>query len=297
MARHGRLVFEQYGWKMGLNEDDTDKTQHQVVPTEGHLLHSTTKSITSSLVGIAIDQGLIASVEDPVVPYFPEYQPLPQPSADKDAMTLEDLLTMRGGLAWQEGVNEEEVFDAPDPALVMLSRPLVGTPVGTVWNYSSAGSDIIAALLRKVTAKTPLEYANEKLFSALGIPDVSWLASSNGTNHGGWGLSLQPRQMARFGELYRNRGLWKGEQVVPAGWTDVATTAHCETPWNGQYGYHFWVPKPLPGFFATRGAYGQNIYVNRALELVIVFTADLPINNADVTLENLIRDHVVPGVN
>jgi len=295
VARRGRLVFEQYGWKTGRNIDDTDKTEHQVVPTERHLVHSTTKSFTSSLVGIAIDEGLMGGVEDRVVPYFPEYQPLSEPSAEKDAMTLEDLLTMRSGLEWQEGVNEDAVFKAPDPAQVMLSRPLVSTP-GVVWNYSSAGSDVVAALLRKVTTQTPLEYANEKLFVPLGIPDVTWQAAPNGTHHGGWGLALEPRQMARFGELYRNRGVWNGEQVVPAAWTDVVTSVHCDTPWNGQYGYHFWVPR-VPGFFATRGAYGQNIYVNRELELVVVFTADLPINNADVILDDLMRDWVVPGVN
>jgi len=296
VARRGRLVFEQYGWKTGQNVDDTNKTEHQVDPAEHHLLHSTTKSITSSLVGIAIDEGLISGVDDLVVPHFPEYQPLPEPSAEKDAMTLEDLLTMRSGLEWQEGVNESEVFDAPDPARVMLSRPLVSTP-GTVWNYSSAGSDVIAALLRKVTKQTPTQYAYDKLFEPLGIPgsDVFWAAASNGTNHGGWGLSLKPRQMARFGELYRNRGMWNGKQVVPAEWTDVATSVHCDTPWNGQYGYHFWIPR-IPGFFATRGAYGQNIYINRELELVVVFTADLPINNADVTLDDLMRELILPGV-
>jgi CubicO group peptidase (beta-lactamase class C family) len=295
ILRRGRLVFERYGWKRGLNVDDTDKSQHQVVPTERHLLHSTTKSITSSLVGIAIDEGLIGGVEDLVLPYFPEFQPVAEPSADKDAMTLEDLLTMRSGLQWQEGVNEEAVFDAPDPAQVMLSRPLVDTPVGTVWNYSSAGSDVIAAILRKVTAQTPLDYADEKLFEPLGIPDVTWLAAPNGTNHGGWGLSLEPRQMARFGELYRNRGVWNGEQVVPAEWTDTATAVRCDTPWNGEYGYHFWIPR-IAGFFGTRGAYGQTIYVNRELELVVVFTADLPNNSADRILDDLVRDFVVPAV-
>jgi CubicO group peptidase (beta-lactamase class C family) len=176
----------------------------------------------------------------------------------------------------------------------MLSQPIVGTP-GQVWSYSDGVADITAALLRKVTGKTPLEYANEKLFLPLGLSDVPWQAPANGTNFGGWGLALTPREMARFGELYRNRGLWNGEQIVPADWTDLATTPKCETPWNAQYGYYFWIPK-LPGFFAATGAYGQNIYINRELGLVVVFTGDLSITGGNWFLEELLRDFVIPAV-
>ena len=296
LIRNGRIVLEQYGWKTGRNADDPDKTSHQVVPNERHLMHSTTKSITSTLVGTALRDGLIAGLDDLVVPHFPEYQPLPEPSADKNSITLEDLLTMRSGLQYTEGADDQAVFfDTPDPARVMLSRPVVDTPVGEVWNYSSGGSDIIAALLRKVTGKTPLDYANKQLFGPLGLVDVSWKAAGNGTNHGGWGLALTPREMARFGELYRNHGLWNGRQIVPADWTNIATSSHCQTPWNGDYGYHFWIPD-LPGFFGTRGAYGQNIYVSRERGLVVVFTADLPIESADQLLDSLMRDLVIPAV-
>ena len=127
------------------------------------------------------------------------------------------------------------------------------------------------------------------------IRDSSWQAAGNGTNYGGWGLSLTARTMARFGELYRNRGVWDGKQVVPAAWADTATTAHCTTPWNGDYGYLFWLPK-IPGFFGTRGAYGQNIYVSRALEVVVVFTSDLPVGSADTTLDGLMRERIAPAI-
>jgi CubicO group peptidase (beta-lactamase class C family) len=295
VARKGRLVFEYYGWKTGKNADDPDKSQHQVVPSERHLVHSTTKSVTSSLIAIAIGEGLLPGVSDRVVPYFPEYQPLPAPSTDKDAITIEDLLTMRSGLQYSEGADDNPVFfDTADPAKVMLSRAVVTTP-GTVWNYSSGGCDILTALLRKVTGKIPAAYAAEKLFGPLGVSNVGWQAAGNGTNYGGWGLSLTPRDMARFGELYRNRGAWKGNQVVPTSWADIATSSHCSTPWNGDYGYLFWIPK-IAGFFGTRGAYGQNIYVNRTLELVVVFTSDLPVESADMTLDKLLSAQVVPAI-
>jgi CubicO group peptidase (beta-lactamase class C family) len=290
LARHGRLLFEQYGWKSGRNVDDPDKTSHQALPNERHLVHSTTKSITSTLVGIAIRDGLVPGVDDLVVPHFPEYQPLPEPSPEKDGITLEDLLTMRSGLK----EDDAEADQSPDPAEVMLSQPIVGTP-GQAWSYSDGVADITAALLRKVTGKTPLAYANEELFVPLGLSDVPWQAPANGTNFGGWGIALTPREMARFGELYRNQGLWDGEQIVPADWTDTATTPRCETPWNAQYGYYFWIPK-LSGFFATSGLYGQNIYVNRELGLVAVFTADLSVTGANSFLESLMRDFVIPAM-
>jgi len=296
LVRHGRIVLEQYGWKTGRNADDPDKTAHQVVPNERHLVHSTTKSITSTLIGTALRDGLITSLDSPAVSHFPEYQPLPKPSVEKNSITLEDLLTMRSGLQYTEGADDQAVFfDTPDPAQLMLSRPVVHRSVGAVWNYSSGDSDIIAALLRKVTGKTPLDYAKEQLFGPLGLVGVPWEAAGNGTNHGGWGLALTSREMARFGELYRNHGLWNGKQIVPAHWTDIATSSHCQTPWDGDYGYHFWIPN-LPGFFGTRGAYGQNIYVSRERGLVAVFTADLPIESADQTLDALMRDFVIPAV-
>jgi CubicO group peptidase (beta-lactamase class C family) len=296
LARNGRLVLERYGWKTGRNADDPDKSQHQVTPTERHLLHSTTKSVTSTLIGIALDEGLLPSVNDLVVPHFPEYQPLPEPSADKDAMTVEDLLTMRSGLQWEEATADyDAVLPSADPAKTMLSRPLVDKPVGTVWNYSTGACDILTALLGKVTQKTPLEYARDKLFSPLGITNVTWEASANGINHGGYGLSLTPREMARFGELMRNRGQWGGRQVVSSSYVETATSVHCATYWSGSYGYLFWIPG-LPGFFGTRGAYGQNIYVNRDLGVVVAVTSDLPVEEADSRLDGLMGDYIIPAL-
>jgi CubicO group peptidase (beta-lactamase class C family) len=291
LARHGRILFEHYGWKSGSSAYDPDKTPHQTLPNERHVLHSTTKSFVSTLVGIAMGDGLIPGVEAPVVPYFPEYQPLPEPSPDKDRMTLEDLLTMRSGLKWNDA--ETDDADFADPALAVLSRPMVGTP-GVTWNYSDGPADVTAALLRKVTGQTPLDYAKQKLFGPLGVTNVAWQASSNGTSFGGWGLELTPRDMARFGELYRNRGQWNGQQIVPADWTDAATSPKCDAG-DAQYGYYFWIPN-LPGFFCALGLEGQDIYISRELGLVAVFTANLSVSNASLSSEDLLRDFVIPAI-
>jgi CubicO group peptidase (beta-lactamase class C family) len=177
----------------------------------------------------------------------------------------------------------------------MLSRPVVAA-VGEAWNYANGNSDILAEILRLATGKAPLEYANERLFGPLGIPAPEWEAGQNGTNFGGFGLSLTPRQMARFGEAYRNSGSFLGAQVVPAAWTDESTEPRCDTPWGGQYAYHFWVPSTATGFFQTLGARGQVIYVSRDLELVVVFTADLPDETANSEFQVLIRGFIAPAV-
>jgi CubicO group peptidase (beta-lactamase class C family) len=291
VARRGKLVVEQYGWDSGTNEA-IPGSPHQILPDERHPLFSTTKSFLSALIGVALDEGSVDSLEEAASSYFPDYANL-NPSAEKDQITLEDLLTMRSGLEWTEG--EQSTFEAPDPARAMFSREVVDTPVGDVWNYSSGGSDILSEILRVATGMTPLEYANEKLFGPLGIDSPPWEPGKSGTQHGGWGLSLTSREAARFGELYRNEGQWMGQQVVPMSWISESTAARCPTPWGGQYAYHFWVPD-LPGFFSTLGAFGQVVYVSRERELVVVFTANMPSEPADTNLRRLISDYIVPSI-
>ncbi len=293
VARNGRVVFDRYGWKSGSNPDDPDKTPHQVLPTERHLAWSVTKAFTSALVGIAISDGTISGVDHKVVDWFSDYASL-NPTPDKSSITLEDLLTMRSGLQFTEG--ETALFDEPDPARAMLARPVVDTPVGTIWNYSTGGADIVAEVLRITTGSTPLDYAKTKLLGPLGIVDPPWAAAQSGTNHGGFGLSLTTREMARFGELYRNYGAWGTAQIIAKDWTITSTTAHCSSTWGMQYGY-FWFISNIPGFFVAIGAYGQEIFVNRDKGLVIVFTANIPSAEANTDFETVIRNYMLPAVN
>jgi CubicO group peptidase (beta-lactamase class C family) len=291
VAHRGRLVVERYGWNSGSNADHPGEP-HQVLPDEPHWQASSTKSFLSALIGIALEDGVIPGLDQKAADWFPDYEDL-NPSPEKDEITLEDLLTMRSGLESPEG--DSSTVQAPDPARAMLSRPVVAT-VGETWNYANGNSDILAEILRVATSQTPLDYANERLFGPLGIPSPEWEAGQNGTQFGGFGLSLTSRQMARFGELYRNAGSFLGAEVVPAAWTDESTEPRCDTPWGGQYAYHFWVPNAAPGFFQTLGARGQVIFVNRELELVIVFTGDLPDETANSEYQTLIRSFIAPSV-
>jgi CubicO group peptidase (beta-lactamase class C family) len=278
IARNGRLVFERYAgtWR----------------PSERHAMYSTTKSVLSALIGVAIHEGSIPGLDRHAVEWFPDADSL-NPSPEKSAITLDDLLTMRSGLAWTEG--DQTTFAAPDPARAMLSRDVVDAPVGTIWNYSSGNSDILSEILRVATRMTPLAYANAKVLGPIGIVDPPWVAGQNGTHHGGWGLSLTSREMARFGELFRNGGVWGGQQIVPAGWVSTSTAAHSDSAWGMPYGLHWWIFN-VPGFFGTIGAFGQQIFISPGLGLVVVFTADLPSETANTTFQTLIADYVVPAI-
>lgn len=291
VAKGGRLVFERYGWNSGANPADPNKLPHQVLPSERQLQFSTTKSFLSALVGVALAEGAFSDLKVHAADSFADYAML-SPSPEKSSITLEDLLTMRSGLEFVEG--DQSTFSTPDPARAMLARRVVDTPVGAVWNYSSGGANIIAEMLRVATGKTPLEYASQKLFGPLGIDSPPWDAGQSGTNFGGFGLALTSREMARFGELFRNSGQWLGQAVIPSAWTDESTKPRCSTSWGGQYGYLWWVPD-LPGFFNALGSFGQMIYVSRERGLVIVFTAYMQNDVAKNNLERLISDYVLPA--
>lgn len=293
IARNGRLEFERYGWKSGSNPNDPDTTPHQMVPSERHPLFSVTKSFVSALVGQAVGDGYISGVDHKVADWFTDYAQL-NPSAQKSTMTLEDLLTMRSGLPFLEG--ESAVFtDEPSPARALLSREVVLGATGATWNYSSGDAEITAEILRITTGMTPLQYAQNRLFGPMGIAGAMWDAGQSGTSHGGFGLSLTARDMARFGELYRNNGVWAGQQLVPATWVTTSTSYKCQTQWGMDYGYYWFLPS-LNDFFVAIGFNGQQIFVSRNYGLVIVFTGDVPSAEANTDYSEIITKYVIPAL-
>jgi CubicO group peptidase (beta-lactamase class C family) len=149
IIKNGKLVFDYYG------QEKTDKGFVQRTPADLHELHSVTKTLTSTLLGIAIDKGAISGVDAKAVDFF-KATDLKNIDARKTAITLKNLLTMQSGLEYTEGKDDTLFFDfsAPVSALSLINKPMVATP-GTTWNYSSGNSQIIAAILRNVTQKRP----------------------------------------------------------------------------------------------------------------------------------------------
>lgn len=289
VVRRGRRVLEAYGAEEGraLDPDDLRK------------LHSTTKTFTGMLIGLALADGRIPSLDARAVDFFaPGELAARDPRADR--IRIEDLLTMRSGIAYTEGdaADGNVLSTAPCGATAFLTRPLAAEP-GVRWNYSTADSQILAEVLRRAHGRSLLDLARARLFEPLGIRAVEWETDAGGTHCGGTGMRLRVRDLARFGWMLLERGRWKGEEVVPAAWVEQATRRHVVatsgwTPGEG-YGYHCWTP--TLGGFATRGYMGQVMYVFPDRSLVVVFTAALvPPERGDALLDALMREFVLPAV-
>jgi CubicO group peptidase (beta-lactamase class C family) len=277
IIRNGYLVSETY---FGANQADTR-----------HELYSCTKSFVATLIGIAIDQGAIHGTDQRVVDFFPD-RTFANPDSRKQAMTLDDLLTMRAGLDWQEGDPAyRPLFQSPDWLQYMLDMPMAQAP-GSLFNYCSGCSHVLIAILQQATGKNPLDFARQTLFEPLGITKLNWDTASGGNPIGGWGLKLTARDMARLGYLYLRNGQWNGQQIVSAAWVENATRQHTEASGDLGYGYQWWTVPSLGGY-AALGLYGQTILVVPGSDLVIVTTAQM--DNHDKIFE-LIEEYILPAV-
>ncbi len=286
VVRHGYIAAEGYFYPF-----QPESTQR---------LYSCTKSVISALIGIAIEEGAIRSVDEKVIDFFPDYEAANLDDR-KRALTLKHLLTMTSGFEWEEGapyVNDNlgEMMRSSDWALYVLDRPMAYEP-GEFFYYNSGNSHLLSAILEQATGKTTAEYAREKLFDPLGFPEVHWDEDPQGRAVGGWGLALTPREMAKFGYLYLRNGQWEGRQVVSPAWVADSTRVHVD-PSSGvlsqfNYGYQWWIlPELSPRAYSAVGRFGQWIIVVPEQDLVVVFASQ--VENFD--LSGLVDRYLLPGV-
>jgi CubicO group peptidase (beta-lactamase class C family) len=262
-------------------------------PKTSHSTASVGKSFTGALVGIAIREGYIEGVEQKVADFFPDHSDW-QNDPLKQAMTIEHLLTMTSGLDWPETAASysssqnvmNEMMRSADWVGFVLDRPMAAAP-GATFNYSSGASHLLSAIVQEATGMRTFAFAREYLFEPLGISHVSWPSDPDGIAFGAGGLRLTPRDMAKFGQLYLQGGVWEGKQIVPAEWVEasIAPQVHAHGA-ASYYGYQWWVRGN--GIFAAHGYRGKRIFVIPDLEMVVVFTADLSGNAPSVILSNFI---------
>ncbi|MCP4542188.1 MAG: serine hydrolase [Chloroflexi bacterium] len=253
-----------------------------------HHIHSCTKSVTSILVGIAMQEGYIGSVDDAILDYFPEYE-FANMDERKEAITLHHILSMSSGLDWGGGIGGSDVqslLDSPDWTQYTLDRPMAHEP-GEVFSYNSGGTQLLSAIIQRETSQTTEAYAREKLFEPIGISDYRWnfIPSPQSITPGAWGLFLTARDMARIGYLYLNEGCWDREQIVPQDWVrSSASVQITRAGRNFDYGYQWWVPTQDPNHtYVARGWYGDHyafIHVISDLDVVIVFAGGEPDDDA-----------------
>jgi len=267
VIRNGYLVFEQYrrNWK------DTGK----------HHLQSVTKSFTSTLVGIAIEQGFIENVDQHMVDFYPE-RTIANLDSRKQDITIKDLLTMSEGMDWHE---VDLPYDHPDNSLgqmwtksdaieFVLDTPMARDP-GEAWNYNSGTSIVLGNIVEQVSEQDVYSFARQYLFDPIGIDSVSWDKVDSDHYHTDGGLYMVPRDMARLGYLMLRQGIWDGKQILPPDWVDEASKTHFQTTGFFGYGYQWWT-LPDDGIYSARGHYDQAIYVIPGADLVVIFTANIP---------------------
>jgi CubicO group peptidase (beta-lactamase class C family) len=258
LLRHGAVVAE--GW------------WYPYRPQAPHVLFSLSKSFTSTAVGLAVDEGLLA-VEDPLLKFFPNESPK-KISPNLAAMQVRHLLTMTTG---HHEDTTEATIRAHNPFKAFLSLPVEHAP-GTYFVYNSGASYMLAAIVQKLTGQTVLEYLTPRLFEPLGISGATWDSHPNGVNFGGWGLNIKTEDIARFGQLYLQKGCWNGQQLIPTDWVAAATAKQVsndpnENPdWEQGYGYQFWRCQPA-GMYRGDGAFGQFCIVMPEQDAVLAITA------------------------
>jgi CubicO group peptidase (beta-lactamase class C family) len=279
VVRDGKLVYERYltgedqrwGRKLGVTSY-TPQMQHDV--------RSISKSVVSLLFGIALDRGLIASIDDPVFSYFPDYDALRTP--EKDRIQLRHLLTMTSGLAWDEWRSYSDpenseimMIHSTEPYRFVLRQPVLHGP-GDEWNYSGGSTQLLAGVLQGTTGKPLADFAKEALFEPLGITQFEWVnMPASGEVAAASGLRLRPRDMAKIGELVLDKGMWNGRRIVSEAWIQESTQARTH-----HYGYQWWASELDVGerhiaWIAGLGLGGQRIFIAPAYDLVVVITAGL----------------------
>jgi CubicO group peptidase (beta-lactamase class C family) len=306
VVRQGKLVFEHYY----RGDDERGGRPLGQVTYDRTMLHdmrSVSKTVTSLLVGIALEQQKLASLDQPIFDFFPEYADLRTP--DKARITLRHLLTMSTGLDWDEtrtpytdpNNSAIRMIRSVDPYRYVLSEPVV-TPPGAKYNYSSGSTELLGAIIHKATGQHIDALARTVLFEPLGIVDFEWTRNSDGNAAASWGLRLRPRDMAKLGQLVLAHGLWNGRQIVPRDYMDEATAPQIQGAGVYFYGYQMWVGRSLVNkreidWTAGVGLGGQRVFVIPSLDLVVVMTAGLytsPLQN--MLAFDILNDVVLPAL-
>lgn len=282
LVRHGKVVAEAW-WKPEAAE-------------KAHVLWSLSKSFTSTAVGLAVEEGKI-KLDDRVLKFFPEEAPA-EPSENLKAMTVKDLLTMTCGHETEAKLRG----DASGASWVklFLAQPVPHKP-GTHFQYNTPGTYMLSSIVTKVTGKTVLEYLKPRLFEPLGIADPQWDVSPQGNSLGGWGLSIRTEDIAKFGQLYLQKGQWNGKQLIPASWIAEASSKQvpndegkkdpAQSDWAQGYGFQFW--RCRHDAFRGDGKDGQYCIVMPEQDAVVAITAD----TADMQKEiNFVWDQLLPAM-
>ncbi len=283
ILRHGQVIAE--GWWSPYRA------------RARHMLYSLSKSFTSSAVGFAVTEGKL-KVTDNVISFFPDDLPATV-SEHLAALRIRDLLTMSVGHAQDStgAIRETENW-----VKSFLALPIANPP-GTEFLYNSGATYMLSAIVQKVTGRRLLDYLTPRLFDPLGIIGATWETCPKGINTGGWGLSVETESLAKFGQMYLQKGAWNQKQILPAAWVEEATTFKIQQPaadlermkqqsdWHQGYCYQFW--RCRHNGYRGDGAFGQFTIVLPDQDAVISITSESPSMQGEL---DLVWEHLLPAM-
>lgn len=279
LVRHGHVVAE--GWWAPYDRETP------------HVLYSLSKSFTSTAVGLAIGEGKL-SLDDPVLKFFPDEAPA-EPSNNLKAMRVRDLLRMNTGHQTEPPIRVDDPTKQTSTWVkTFLTHPVPFKP-GTHFLYNSPATYMQSAIVQKVTGMTVLDYLRPRLFDPLGFKDPKWEQSPQGITTGAYGLAIRTDEIAKFGQLYLQKGRWNGKQLIPASWVEQATsmqTSNGSAPtsdWGQGYGYQFW--RSRHNSYRGDGAFGQYCMVIPELDAVVAITSGV---RSMQQVMNLVWDKLLP---
>jgi CubicO group peptidase (beta-lactamase class C family) len=313
IARDGKLVLERYWNGVELRPEDLTTGTKTFNRNQLHYVASVSKSITSALAGIALDRGLIESVDELLFHHFSEHQDLV--NDEKGSITLRHLLSFSSGFEWNEHVfgfddprdSHYQMFSAEDPIRYLLGRPVTTAP-GEAFHYNSGDTNLVGEIIRNASsAQSLMGFAEDLLFGPLDINSYEWMTigTDSGFAFASGGISLRPRDMAKLGQLYLDGGVWAGRRVVSQGW--VEESVEMAVPLIGDYttlygyGYNWWLGRfqfegaPVD-YFRAAGWGGQDIFVIPDLELVVVFTAGGYHEARPLSVNQMIQYHIFAAI-
>ena len=310
IVKNDKLVFEEYfpGHDFNYSGNNFHGAYIDFNRDTRHNTHSATKSFTSALVGLAIENGFIQSVDDKIFDYFPDYSNLLD--SLKEMITIEHLLTMSSGFEWNEwdvSVTQSNhdivrMNSSPDPVYYVLNKPVVNEP-GTVYYYNGGTVDVLGQLVRQASGMNVKNFSRAYLFEPLGITNYNWQTlypSGITCCHGD--IYITPRDMAKFGYLYLKKGLWQGTRIISEEWVNNSIQNHITPPvtWAYGYGYLWWLRRYYSNghyyySFNAEGWGGQQIIIIPSENMIVVFTGANYVN--DPPNDEIMSSYILPAIN
>lgn len=255
--RNGKLVAEAYP----SDPADIDCINN---------IQSATKSITSILLGIVRHDNLLDSLNEKLYNIYPEYF---DSDDRKYSISIRDALTMQTGLAFDNSSQSLQLYNTQENSVRYVLSQAYLYPSGVITNYNDGAPQLIAKVIESKTGMKVAEYANEKLFSPLGITDWKWEEATDGVNFGAYSLFLKPRDLGKIGLLLLQHGTYNGETIIDSTYLAEATSIQTAMNFNDEpYGYYFWILPAYDGYMAL-GHGGQFVFISPSYQLVVVYTA------------------------